>query len=127
MSSFSDNLSDRFMKLVIGILETEDLMNNKYSGRHIFGQLFRAGTSAGANYEDARAGASSADFIYKLQIVLKELRESVYWIGIIKEAKLLSKGAEILSLQNESKELANIIAKCIYTAKSRSNKSSNLQ
>ena len=122
MSEFSDNLSDRFMKLVLGILEIEDLMNNKYSCRHIFGQLFRAGTSAGANYEEARAGASNADFIYKLQIVLKELRESVYWICIISEAKLLSKEKEIHAIQTESRELANIIAKCIYTAKSRSKK-----
>jgi four helix bundle protein len=111
------------MKLAVGILEIEDLMSKKYSGRHIFGQLFRAGTSAGANYEEARAGASSADFIYKMQIVLKELRESIYWVCIIKEAKLLSREAEIKSLQSESKELANIIAKCIFTAKSKTNKS----
>ena len=122
MSKFSDNLSDRFMKLVVGILEIEELMSKKYSGRHIFGQLFRSGTSAGANYEEARAGASSADFIYKMQIVLKELRESIYWVCIIKEAKLLSRETEIKSLQSDAKELANIIAKCIFTAKSKSNK-----
>ncbi len=122
MSKFSDNLSDRFMKLVVGILEIEDLMNKKYSSRHIFGQLFRSGTSAGANYEEARAGASSADFIYKMQIVLKELRESIYWVCIIKEAKILSREAEIKILQSESKEFANIIAKSIFTAKSKTNK-----
>ena len=123
MSKFSDNLSDRFMKLVIGILKLENLISKRYSGRHIFGQLFRSGTSAGANYEEARAGASTADFIYKMQIVLKELRESTYWISIIKEAKLLSGDDEIHWILSESKELANIVAKCIFTAKSNINKS----
>jgi len=123
MSRFSDSLSDRFMKLVIGILKLETLMSKKYSGRHIFVQLFRSGTSAGANYEEARAGASSADFIYKMQIVLKELRESTYWICIIKEARLLSGEEEISLVLSESKELANIVAKCIFTAKSKLNKS----
>jgi len=123
MSKFSDNLSDRFMKLVVGILEIEELMSKKYSGRHIFGQLFRSGTSAGANYEEARAGASSADFIYKMQIVLKELRESTYWLNIIEHAKLISGEEEIHIAHSESKELANIVAKCIFTAKSRLSKS----
>lgn len=122
MSTFSDSLSDRFMKLVLSILQLESLMSKNYSGRHIFGQLFRSGTSAGANYEEARAGASSADFIYKMQIVLKELRESSYWISIIKHAKLIAHEKEIHSVLSESKELANIVAKCIVSAKSKLSK-----
>ena len=76
MGRFSDDLSDRFMKFVVTILKLERELLKTYSGRHIYGQLFRAGTSAGANYEEARAGESRADFIHKMQIVLKELRES---------------------------------------------------
>jgi len=123
MSTFSDNLSDRFMKLVISILKVENQISRKFSSRHIFGQLFRSATSAGANYEEARAGASSADFIYKMQIVLKELRESTYWLNIIEHAKLISGEEEIHIAHSESKELANIVAKCIFTAKSRLSKS----
>ena len=76
MSSFSDDLSDRFMDFVVGIIKLEKQLCKTYSGRHIYGQLFRSGTSSGANYEEARAGESRADFIHKMQIVLKELRES---------------------------------------------------
>jgi four helix bundle protein len=119
MSEFSDKLLERLMKLVIEILNLESQMNKTYTGRHIYGQLFRSSTSAGANYEEARAGESSADFIHKMQIVLKELNESVYWLSIIKHAKLVTGGEEILSALSESKELANIIAKCIFTAKSK--------
>jgi four helix bundle protein len=67
MGRFSDDLSDRFMKFVVTILKLERELLKTYSGRHIYGQLFRAGTSAGANYEEARAGESRADFIHKMQ------------------------------------------------------------
>lgn len=121
MSKFSDDLSGRLMKLIAGIILLEDHMKRKFSTKHFFGQLFRSGSYAGANYEDARAGASTADFIYKMQIVLKELRETIYWLTLIKETKLILKESEINLLIAESKELANIIAKCIFTSKSRLN------
>ncbi len=120
MGSFSDDLSDRFMNLVINIIKLERGLIKTYSGRHIFGQLFRAGTSAGANYEEAGAGESRADFIHKMQIVLKELRESYFWIKLIFESNLISKEDEVLKfLCSESKELTNIIAKSVITAKSK--------
>lgn len=123
MGSFSDNMSNRFMVLVVNIIKLEKQLCKTYSGRHIFGQLFRAGTSAGANYEESRAGESRADFIHKMQIVLKELRESHYWIKLIIVAKLNPSEDEALKfLLSESKELANIIAKSIITAKSKSGK-----
>ena len=52
-------------------------------GKHIGNQLLRSGTSVGANYEEARGAQSKADFIHKLQIVLKETRESFYWLKLI--------------------------------------------
>jgi len=123
MTAFSDNLSDRFMKLVVNIIKLEKQLCKTYSGRHIFGQLFRSGTSAGANFEEARAGESRADFIHKMQIVLKELRESHYWIRLSEEANYYNSGNEVLKLlSTESKELANIIAKSVFTAKSKISK-----
>jgi hypothetical protein len=56
MRSFFDGMSDRFMVFVVNIINLEKQLCKTYSGRHIYGQLFRAGTSAGANYEEARAG-----------------------------------------------------------------------
>ena len=118
MGSFSDDMSDRFMVFVVNIIAIEKQLCKTYSGRHIFGQLFRAGTSAGANYEEARAGESRADFIHKMQIVLKELRESHFWIKLIIAAKIINiEGEAIGILFKESKELTNIIAKSVVTAK----------
>jgi len=126
MGRFSDDLSDRFMVLVVNIIKLEKQLCKTYSGRHIYGQLFRAGTSSGANYEEARAGESRADFIHKMQIVLKELRESHFWINLIQAAKLITSDDEVLIfLIKESKELSNITAKSILTAKSKIAKTSN--
>ena len=78
----------------------------------------RAGTSAGANYEEACGAESRADFVHKLQIVLKELRESFYWLRLIKKtALILTTDPELLFLLQEAKELTNIIAKSVVTAK----------
>lgn len=120
MSSFSDDMSERFMIFIVNIIKLEKQLCKTYSGRHIYGQLFRAGTSSGANYEEARAGESRADFIHKMQIVLKELRESHFWIKLIISSKLIASEDDILkSLFNESTELSNIIAKSVVTAKSK--------
>jgi four helix bundle protein len=90
-----------------------------YSGRHVYGQLFRAGTSSGANYEEARAGESMADFIHKMQIVLKELRESHFWIKLILKANLITSEDEVLKfIFTESKELISITAKSVVTGES---------
>jgi four helix bundle protein len=125
MGSFSDDMSDRFMKFVVNIIKLEKQLCKTYSGRHIYGQLFRAGTSVGANYEEARAGESRADFIHKMQIVLKELRESHFWIKLIIASKLFTNEDEDLKfLFNESMELASITAKSVITAKSKIGKNS---
>jgi four helix bundle protein len=119
MKSYSNEMSDRFMSFVVNIIQLENQLCKTYSGRHIYGQLFRAGTSSGANLEEARAGESNADFIHKMQIVLKELRESHYWIKLVIAAKLITPQDERLKyLQVESKELTSITAKSVVTAKS---------
>jgi four helix bundle protein len=126
MGSFSDDVSDRFKVFVVNIIKLEKQLCKTYSGRHIYGQLFRAGTSSGANYEEAKAGESRADFLHKMQIVLKELRESHFWIKLIIAAKLITSEDEVLKfLFNESKELANITAKSVVTAKSKIGKNSS--
>ena len=126
MGNFSDNLSDRFMLFTVNIFKIEKQLCKTYSGRHIYGQLFRAATSTGANYEEARAGESRADFIHKMQIVLKELRESYFWIKLIIAAKLVTSEDEVLKFAfNESKELANITSKSVVTAKAKIEKNSS--
>jgi four helix bundle protein len=123
MTAFSDNLSERFMMIAVNIIKLEKQLCISYSGRHIYGQLFRSGTSAGANFEEARAGESRADFVHKMQIVLKELREANYWLKLTCEATYFKPDYEVLKLlMKETNELAKIIAKSVFTAKSKINK-----
>ncbi len=124
MDGFSDKMSNRFMVFVVNIMKLEKQLCATHSGRHVYIQLFRAGTSSGANYEEAKAGESRADFIHKMQIVLKEMRESKFWIKLIIESTLVNSNDEVVTfLFNESAELANITAKSVITAGSKSQKS----
>ncbi len=75
-------------------------------------QLGKSSTSIGANYEEAQAGSSKADFKNKVRISLKEARESNYWLRILK-ALDENPNEELNFLENESKELKNILASII--------------
>jgi four helix bundle protein len=76
----------------------------------------RSGTSPGSNYEEACGAESRADFIHKLGIVLKELKESRFWLNLINRSNLV--GPECLKpLLQECQELCAIVAKSIITAR----------
>jgi len=87
-------------------------------GRHVAGQLVRCGTSPGPNYEEARAAESPRDFVHKLAVCLKELRESVFWLKYVRMTKLLAPKAVDAEIQ-EGTELCKIIGKSISTTKKR--------
>ena len=120
MQSEMRNLSERLLEFAANIIKLVVRLNKTGHGRHIGGQLTRSATSAGANYEEACSGESRADFIHKLQLVLKELRESFYWLRLIKKAGLIpNTDSKLSALLQEAKELTNIIAKSIVTAKKK--------
>jgi four helix bundle protein len=75
-------------------------------------QLGKSATSVGANYEEAQAGSSKADFKNKVRIALKEARESNYWLRILSELQD-DPFEELETLVQESKELKNILASII--------------
>ena len=110
------DLSDRLESFAAEVIKGVPRINRTFAGRHIAGQLIRSSTSAGANYEEACGAESRQDFIHKLQIVLKELKESLFWLRISVKADLVT--AEVINpLLKEGKELANIIGKSVVTAK----------
>ncbi|MEQ1763193.1 MAG: four helix bundle protein [Pyrinomonadaceae bacterium] len=87
--------------------------------RNVVSQLLDAGTSVGANLEEAKAGQSKADFIHKNAIALKEARESNFWLRLILATETFEPAVEngIVELKDESIELANILGKIIVTTK----------
>lgn len=111
-------LIERFLEFANSIYKLEKYLCISYSGKHVYGQLFRSATSSGANYDEATAAESKPDFIHKMQISLKELRESYFWLRFIKKADLINENDSNLSaLIQENKELFNIIGKAVSTAK----------
>jgi four helix bundle protein len=109
-------ISTRLLDYGTSILKICHRLNETIIGRHIGKQLLRAETSVGANYEEARGAQSKADFIHKLQIVLKEIRESMYWLKLIEQSDIL-KGNDIEEAIKETEQLSNIIGRSIITAK----------
>ncbi|MBC7912149.1 MAG: four helix bundle protein [Pyrinomonadaceae bacterium] len=87
------------------------------TGRTLGRQLIRAGTSIGANVEEAQAGQSKADFISKYAIALKEARETVFWLRLLAATDILP-AVRLSDLQVEAEELTRIIGAIIVSAKS---------
>ncbi len=111
-----DELVERLINFAARVGKVVDALPNTRMGRHIGGQLVRSGTSSGPNYEEACAAESRADFVHKLSICLKELRESRSWIRLIIKTEMLAEHrmSEVL---DECNQLCNIVARSIVTAK----------
>src|ERR1700722_7278071 len=84
-----DDLLERLLDFAARIGKVVDALPGTRLGRHIAGQLVRCGTSPASNYEEACATESRSDFVHKLKIVLKELRESRCWIRMIVRTDLI--------------------------------------
>lgn len=116
MQSEAGKISQRFLKYGVNIINLIRKIKKGDIEKHISIQLLRSATSAGANYEEACGAQSKADFIHKLQIVLKEIKESLYWIKLIKESEILI-DTDLDKLINETVQLSNIVGKSLVTAK----------
>ena len=117
----SDELVERLIDFAARVGKVVDALPDTRMGRHIGGQLVRSGTSPAPNYEEACAAESRADFVHKLSICLKELRESRSWIRLIIKTEMLPEH-RMGELLDECNQLCNIIARSIVTAKKRKEK-----
>ena len=111
-----EELADRLLDFAVRVIKLVGKLQKNNIGNHVGSQLLRCGTSPGANYEEARGAESTADFMHKLGIVLKELKESRFWLKVIYIVPLL-KPEKLVPLLEECEELIAIIAKSIFTAR----------
>src|SRR5262245_57581185 len=100
-----DDLADRLLDIAVRVIHLVGALPKTQLGRHVNGQLVRSGTSAGANYEEARGAESRADFVHKLGVSWKETREAWYWLRLIHRAELI-KPNRVEMLLAEANELA---------------------
>ncbi len=112
------DLRERLLEYGARTIKLVESLPNTLVGRRVADQLLRSGTSAGANYEEARGAESKDDFVHKLQIALKELRESNYWLRLlVKSGKFPAE--RMCGLLDESNQLLAILSKSVATTKGR--------
>lgn len=102
-----NELQGRLFRFAVDVIKLLRSLRGGNDLKIISNQLGKSATSAGANYEEAQAAVSRADFGFKVAISLKEMRESNYWLRILKD--LYPDNNETLRLTNESLELKNIL------------------
>ena len=110
------DLEERLVEYSVRIIKLVEQLPNTKTGKHIAGQLIRSGTSPYANHGEAQAAESSKDFIHKMRICLKELRESKRWLKLIQRAPLIKPSDKMEPLLQETEELIKIFATSIRTA-----------
>ncbi|MCI0356040.1 MAG: four helix bundle protein [Acidobacteria bacterium] len=111
-----EELSERLLNFAVRAGKVTDALPETRLGRHIAGQLARCGPSPAPNYEEACAAESRKDFIHKLAIVLKELRESRCWLRMVVRAELLPE-PRLGDLLDEADQLCKIVGQSVNTAR----------
>ena len=110
------DLEERLLDYSANIIRLVEQLSNTRAGNHVAGQLVRSGTAALPNHGEAQAAESSADFIHKMRVSLKELREAYRWLVLIRRVPLIQNSADVSALIQETDELIRIFVKSIQTA-----------
>ena len=110
------DLEKRLINFAVLIIEIVETMPNSKSANHMGGQLLRSGTSPALNYGEAQSGESRKDFIHKMKVALKELRETFVGLKIVYQAKLFKSEGKIQSALQEADELIAIFVTSVQTA-----------
>jgi four helix bundle protein len=113
-----NDLADRLFIFSVRVIKYLRTLPESSEYRVIKYQLTKSSTSGGANYEEAQAGSSRADFNNKTRISLREIRESNYWLRLIQGISN-TENEELTYLINESKELKNILGSIVQKTQTK--------
>ncbi len=116
---FPNKLEERLVDFAVQVIQLSDQLPKTRAGNHLGGQIVRSGTAPALLYGEAQAAESRKDFIHKMKIALKELRETLIALQIIKRASLITDIAEIDLLSSENNELISIFVKSVVTAQKK--------
>jgi four helix bundle protein len=111
------DIAGRLLRFGVEVLELASALPKHAAGRHVALQLVRSGTGAGSNYEEARAAESRADFVHKLGVAAKEMREACYWVALVEGSRWVC--TDQRALVREANELAAILGASSRTARAR--------
>jgi four helix bundle protein len=113
---WGEDIQARSFKFSVAIVEVCRKLDKSGTARVLGTQLLRSGTSVGANIEEAQGGQSRADFIAKMSVAHKEIRETEYWLRLLESVKELSPETAA-PLVLESEEIRKVVSSIILTAK----------
>ena len=118
MSTAPRNIQERTFEFSVRVIRLVNRLPHTIAGSTVGQQLIRAGTSVGANMQEADAAESKRDFIHKTGVALKEAKEAHYWLRLV-DATLLTNDTEVKALLQEAREIALILG-AIKTRASKS-------
>jgi four helix bundle protein len=111
-------LQDRTKQFAIQIIRTFSSLPKTEPARIIGRQFLRSGAAVAANYRAARRARSLADFISKLGIVLEETDETLFWLDLLADSKIVSADSSLRPVRAECSQLVKIFSGSLATAKS---------
>jgi four helix bundle protein len=110
------DIEDRLIEFGVRIIRLAEALPKTRVGNHIAGQIIRSGTSPASNYGEAQSAESRSDFIHKMKICLKELRETRVWLMLTAKANLVKSASKLDPLIDESNQLISIFVTSVKTA-----------
>jgi four helix bundle protein len=110
------DLTDRLIAFAVTIIDVAEGLPGTFAGNHLAGQLVRSGTSPALNYGEAQSAESRNDFIHKMKVSTKELRETYNCLRIVKKKGWYTE-EELSAVLDENNQLISIFVKSIDTAK----------
>jgi four helix bundle protein len=113
------DLEDRLIEFGVRIIRLAEALPKTRAGNHIAGQIIRIGTSPAPNYGEAQSAESRSDFIHKMQVCLKELRETRVWLLLTAKANLVKSASQLDSLIDENNQLISIFVASVKTARQK--------
>ena len=113
------DLEERLLEYSVRITKIVERLPSTRTGNHIAGQLLKSGTSPYPNHGEAQAAESPKDFIHKLRISLKELRETKRWLNLVQKIPLLKEPKQLSDILGETEELIKIFVASIKTAEKK--------
>jgi len=114
------DLEERLLEYAAMIIRLVDRLPRTKAANHVGGELLRSGTSPLPNHGEAQAAESRADFIHKMKVCLKELREAHRWLKLIVRVPLIKAVEQVTPVAQETVELIKIFTASIQTARRRS-------
>ena len=113
-----EDIKDRTFRFALTMISLVEALPNTISAKTIGKQLIRSGTSIGANVEEATAAHSKADFIYRMNVALREARETLYWLRLL-EASQISETKIAAEILQEADEITRILGAIVSSARGK--------